>query len=68
MTNICLKCHREIHADELLAEALGWIVMGRGDPANVPFRVDTGAWVLPRPDGTLEPVGRRRTRKLRGKG
>ena len=51
MVLLCLKCHREIHADEKAAALDGWIT--ERHPGNVPFRGWQG-WVLPRQDGGLD--------------
>lgn len=50
LVEICIGCHREIHADEKLAALDGWIVIGRF-PGNVPFRGWRG-WIQPRKDGS----------------
>jgi hypothetical protein len=50
LVQICIGCHRAIHADEKAAELLGWIVIGRF-PGNVPFLGWRG-WIQPRRDGS----------------
>lgn len=51
LVNICITCHRCIHADEKKAALEGWIVIGRY-PGNVPFLSWRG-WVRPNRDGSL---------------
>lgn len=51
LVNLCISCHREIHADEKKAALEGWIVIDR-DPALAPFLSWRG-WVLPDPEGGL---------------
>lgn len=51
MVNLCVRCHREIHADEKKAALDGWIIINRF-PGNVPFRSWRG-WVQPNHDGSL---------------
>jgi hypothetical protein len=50
LVNLCIGCHRWIHANEKVAQRDGWIVIGRY-PGKVPFLGWMG-WVLPRPDGS----------------
>jgi hypothetical protein len=52
MVNLCVGCHREIHADEKKAQKDGWIVPKMRFPGNIPFRGWRG-WVLPTLDGGL---------------
>jgi hypothetical protein len=52
MVNLCIKCHKEIHADEENAAKDGWMILDRRFPGNVPFNSWRG-WVLPDLDGSL---------------
>lgn len=51
MVNLCVACHRFIHANEELVTKGGWIVLDR-HPRNVPFLGWRG-WLQPRLDGGL---------------
>lgn len=51
MVQLCLMCHRAIHADEDTAALDGWIVIGR-NPASAPFKGWKG-WILPVYDGSV---------------
>lgn len=51
MVNLCVRCHREIHADEKKAAREGWIIINRF-PGNVPFTGWRGC-VQPQQDGSL---------------
>jgi hypothetical protein len=52
MVNLCVGCHRGIHADEKAAQKDGWIVPKMRFPGHIPFRGWRG-WVLPDLDGGL---------------
>lgn len=53
---LCLKCHCEIHQDELAASREGWIAWV--DPDVTPVLLMRRSWVLLVPDGSLEYLAR----------
>jgi 5-methylcytosine-specific restriction enzyme A len=42
----CARCHSWIESNRILSLESGWLVLRRGDPAQVPVRGHDGWWLL----------------------